>query len=207
MKQINIKNKIDKLIPTLKSNSTINTRIKEFEQVNKSCNLTWFNELCFCLLTANSKAKTALAIQNEMGKNGFFEKSQPELSDVIRKHGHRFHNKKSEYIVLAKTHLDIKEKIYKLPEVEAREFLVKNIKGLGFKEASHFLRNVGFVNVAIIDRHILRYLHKNELITEIPKIITKKHYLIYEEILKEFQIPLNKLDLIIWEKMTGEVLK
>jgi len=39
------------------------------------------------------------------------------------------------------------------------EWLVKNLTGLGYKEAGHFLRNIGSGKIAILDRHILRNLH------------------------------------------------
>ena len=90
---------------------------------------------------------------------------------------------------------------------EARIFLVNEIKGIGYKEASHFLRNVGYSDVAIIDRHILRFMLQEKLISEIPKTISPKKYLEYEKILEQFNIPLDKLDLILWVKMTGKVLK
>ena len=89
----------------------------------------------------------------------------------------------------------------------AIKFLVKNITGLGYKEASHFLRNVGYNDVAIIDRHIIRFLYQYHYIDQLPKIITKKIYLELEDILTKFGILLDKLDLMIWYHMTGTVLK
>jgi len=198
---------IQNLSQSLLSNPKIEDRLKEFVSIKKEDTKKYFCELCFCILTANSKAKSALAIEEELAPFGFIEKEEEELRKIIRKHGHRFHNNKAKFIVLAREHVDIKEKIKNLTSKEAREFIVKNIKGIGYKEASHFLRNVGYDDVAIIDRHILRFMHQNELIKEIPKTITPKRYLEFEAILAKFPIPQNKLDLIIWEKMTGEVLK
>ncbi|MCK4265146.1 hypothetical protein KAW80_02185 [Candidatus Babeliales bacterium] len=63
---------------------------------------------------------------------------------------------------------------------------MKNIKGIGYKEASHFLRNVGYNDVAIIDRHVLRFLKREKLIQEIPKTTTPKKYLAFEKILSGF---------------------
>jgi len=192
----------------LQSNDLVRQRLNEFREVNKLDNNVWFSELCFCLLTANSKAKTALAIQNELQSEGFLNKTEQEIRDTIRRHGHRFHNNKARYIVLARQFANIKDILKQFKNgSEAREFLVKNIKGLGFKEASHFLRNVGYSDVAIIDRHILRYMLQQKLIQHIPKTISKKNYLEFEAILEKFNIPLDELDLIIWQKMTGEVLK
>jgi N-glycosylase/DNA lyase len=192
----------------LQTNDLINQRLKEFAQLNKADDKAWFSELCFCLLTANSKAKTAIAIQKELGPDGFLNKSQEEISKIIRAYGHRFHNNKAKYIVEARKFANIKQILSQFKTgKEAREFLVKNVKGLGYKEASHFLRNVGYSDVAIIDRHILRFLQQSSLIKEIPKVITKKNYLEFEKILEQFNMPLDELDLIIWQKMTGQVLK
>lgn len=192
---------------TKKDLDIINSRLKEFKELYAKDNNCWFNELCFCLLTANSKAQTAINIQNHLGNYGFLNFSQEEIAKIIREHGHRFHNTKAKYIVESRKFQNIKDIILNLSDIEAREFLVKNIKGLGYKEASHFLRNVGYNNVAIIDRHIIRFLVKYNYFSSIPKLINKKIYLKAEEVLKKFKIPLDKLDLMIWYHMTGKVLK
>lgn len=200
--------KIDISNLNLVTNPLIEQRIKEFQELHKKDDKEWFSELCFCLLTANSKAETALRIQAELGPEGFLTYSQEQIRDVIKKHGHRFHNNKAKYIVEARKHAAIRVAIKNQTDIkQARSFLVFNIKGLGLKEASHFLRNVGYEEVAIIDRHILKWLKQNNFIEEIPKTITPKFYLHCEDILGNFGIPLNKLDLIIWQKITGKVLK
>lgn len=185
----------------------IKIRLSEFQKLKNSGNQKWFNELCFCLLTANSKASTAIKIQIEMNPDGFSKKTATEIAAVIKKHGHRFNNIKARYIFLARKFVRIKDILKNMSSFEAREFLVKNVKGLGYKESSHFLRNVGFNDVAIIDRHVLRFLKKENLIKEIPKTITKQKYLEFEKILSTFNIPQSELDLIIWSQMTGKVLK
>ncbi len=191
----------------LETNNLIEKRLKEFKELNKLDTKYWFSELCFCILTANSKATTAIRIQQQVGPQGFINLSQEELAQIIRDNNHRFHNNKAKFIVEARKFIDIKHRIEKLTGNQAREFLVKNIKGLGYKESSHFLRNVGYNDVAIIDRHILRFLHSQKLINSIPKTITRKNYLIFEQILSKFGIEQSRLDLIIWQKMTGNVLK
>ncbi len=188
----------------------IDDRLKEFKILNKKGSNEWFSELCFCLLTANSKAQTAIKIQDYLAPQGFIDKNESQLAEIIRSFGHRFHNTKAKYIVLARKYIDIKnvlKEYLKISTEVARDFLVKNIKGLGYKEASHFLRNIGYSDVAIIDRHIIRFLYKYKLIEYIPKIINKKIYLELEAILKKFNIALDKLDLILWYHMTGKILK
>jgi N-glycosylase/DNA lyase len=95
--------------------------------------------------------------------------------------------------------------------VDAREWLVNNVKGLGYKEASHFLRNTGVLDVAIIDRHILRFLLDKQLITEIPKSLNRRKYFEIERLLSciatKLGSTLGELDLYIWSLRTGKVLK
>jgi N-glycosylase/DNA lyase len=187
----------------------IEKRLKQFKELNKKSNEDWFSELCFCILTANSKAKTALNIQKELGKDGFLCHPQKKVCECIKRNKHRFHNNKSKFIVLARSNKNIKDILKN--ENDPREWLVKNIKGLGFKESSHFLRNVGYEDYAIVDRHILNVLKNNNIIKEIPKPINKKTYLSIEDKLKEIGKKINmnqaKLDLYLWYIKTGEVLK
>lgn len=184
----------------------INKRLKEFENFKNKSNSEWFSELCFCILTANSKAETAIKIQNEI-KNKFH--TSPKIKQVIKKHKHRFHNNKTKYILEARKYKNIKTIIKK--EKDQREWLVKNIKGLGYKEASHFLRNTGYKNFAIIDRHILNVLIEHKIIKQKPKTINKNFYLQTEKKFKKLADKLKvspaELDLYLWYSRTGKVLK
>ncbi len=208
-------NDLSRKVYELKKNKIgriVEQRIKEFKEFKNKNNDAWFSELCFCILTANSSAKLGIRIQGKVGVEGFLTLSVEQLSQKLKELGHRFYNKRAEYIVKARKYKNIKEIIEKFSdEKDAREWLVKNIKGLGYKEASHFLRNVGFDNVAILDRHILKILHEYGLIDEIPKSLSRKKYLKIEKILEELarktQLTLSKLDLFLWYMKTGEVLK
>ncbi len=185
-------------------------RLREFESFKNKNTKQWFSELCFCILTANSKARTALNIQDELGVNGFCSCPASGVRKCIIKHKHRFHNNKTKYIVEARKNIDVKGKIKGLSDFEAREWLVKNIKGMGYKEASHFLRNVGYKNLAILDRHILNLMAEDGLIKK-PKSLTRKNYLEIEgkfsKMAKSFNMSLSELDLYMWCIKTGEVLK
>jgi len=131
--------------------------------------------------------------------------------------GVRFKYKKSDYIKnilkIFNEKGSLKNKIQSFNSIfDLREWLVKNIKGLGYKEASHFLRNIGFgENLAILDRHILKNLYRIGIIENIPSSLSKKIYLDIENRMrvfaKEINIPLEHLDFVLWYKETGEVFK
>jgi N-glycosylase/DNA lyase len=96
--------------------------------------------------------------------------------------------------------------------IELRSWLVKNVKGYGLKEASHFLRNVGMgQDIAILDRHILKNLVALGVIENVPKNMTAKTYLEIEDKMRSFcnkvRIPMSHLDLLLWSEETGEIFK
>ncbi|MCP8310628.1 MAG: hypothetical protein L6N94_03925, partial [Candidatus Methylarchaceae archaeon HK01M] len=88
----------------------------------------------------------------------------------------------------------------------------ENVMGMGMKEASHFLRNIGLgEGLAILDRHILKNLRDYDVINQIPKSITKKVYIDIEDKMREFSkridIPMDELDLLFWSEETGMIFK
>ncbi len=128
----------------------------------------------------------------------------------MRSLGHRFYSKRAEYIVEARKFRNIKDVVTSMEPFAAREWLVENVKGIGYKEASHFLRNVGYFEFAILDRHVLRVLEENNII-EAPRTLTRKRYLEIESEVKKLAETLKmtpgELDLYLWFLKTGKVLK
>lgn len=193
--------------------STIENRMKEFEELGRKDNMEVFKELCFCLLTANFSAHGGIKIQKEIG-DGFFSLFENELAKKLAELGHRFPNARAKFIFEArKYHNNIKDILNNFEsESDARMWLVQNIKGLGMKEASHFMRNIGYKNIAIIDFHIIDLLVKNNLI-EVPKnkSPSPKKYIEIENLLKQLaqrtDLSLGELDLYLWYKETGKILK
>jgi len=187
----------------------VKRRMEEFRRTGRGSEEEIFKELCFCILTANFQAQKCIEIQRVVGE-GFLRLPQKDLEEELRKLGHRYAKKRAEFIVEARRHLGKLKKILEMDETDSREWLVKNVRGLGYKEASHFLRNVGKMNVAIIDRHILNVLSEF-LGVERPKSLTKKRYLELEEILRrlaeEIEMTPGELDLYLWYMKTGRVLK
>lgn len=211
---MDIKDKIRILKDNKNVSDMISDRIKEFEENHRKGNLFWFKELCFCILTANFKAQESINIcAKECSTDAFIKYSQNELSEFLKQHKHRFPNARARFIIEARKYKsEIKNIILSFKdEKEAREWLVKNVKGLGYKESSHFLRNVGYKKVAILDRHILKILHESCIIPEIPKHLSRKTYLMIENLLEktanELDMNLAELDLYLWYMKTGKVLK
>ncbi len=189
----------------------VKKRMEEFEHIGRGSNEELFKELSFCLLTANYSAEGGIRIQREIG-DGFITLSLDELARELRHLGHRFPRARAEYIVEARRFLPrLREILSSFDDEKAlREWLARNIKGLGFKEASHFLRNIGFENIAIVDFHIVDLLVRYGLI-ERSRSITKRRYLEIEGILEKIadraNLTLAELDLYLWYIETGKVLK
>ncbi len=189
----------------------IANRMREFEELGGRSNEEIFKELAFCLLTANYSAEGGIKIQRAIG-DGFITLPKEELERRLRELGHRFPRARAEYIVEARRLLPTLKDILRSfdDEKKLREWLARNVKGLGYKEASHFLRNIGYKNVAIIDYHIVDVLVRFGVI-ERPRTLTKRKYLeiesILERIARETGLTLGELDLYLWYMETGKVLK
>lgn len=168
-------------------------------------------ELIFCLLTPQSDAKKCWSAVKKIEKQNF-----PLEEKIILKclDGVRFKFKKASYV---KQTLENFDNIYRRIKREKdyfklREYLVKNIKGIGWKEASHFLRNIGKGdNFAILDRHILNCLKRYKVIKKIPGNLSKKNYFKIENKMKNFsvrlKIPLSHLDFLFWYIEKGGIFK
>ncbi len=200
-----------------KIKTDIKERLEDFKEVWNRPEEDIFAELCFCLCTPQTRARTCDAFITRVKSSGLlFRGTEKEIRNYMK--GIRFCENKSRYIINARNFfteegkIRVKPRIEKYAPGEARTWLVKNIKGLGMKEASHFLRNVGLgKNLAILDRHILKNLKIYGVIEEVPNCLTAKRYREIEEKMKKFSknsgIPLAELDLLFWSKETGEIFK
>ncbi len=186
----------------------VEQRIKQFESERDWKAL--FSELCFCLLTANYTAEGGIRIQKKLGFGGFYELPEDKLAHQLVALSHRFPNARASYIVEARKIAKDLPAIFRFDGKNARLWL-QGVKGLGMKEASHFLRNVGFKDVAIIDRHILDLLKEEDYILKIPKTLSRKQYVEIEKVLEDIGrkagLDLARLDLYLWYMKTGRVLK
>lgn len=208
------KDLVKKILELKKSSisSIVDARLKEFRTFQNRSAGELFNELCFCITTANCAAESCIRMQQTIG-DGYNTLSEKKLCARLKEFGYRFPNKRAMYIADARRHKEALAEIIqnnKTKEKDIRDWLVKNIKGIGFKEASHFLRNIGYTDLAIIDFHIVDILAEHGIIEE-PKNLSKDKYLGIEQILRdlaeETDVTLSELDLYLWFLETGKVLK
>lgn len=148
-------------------------------------------------------------------QTGDFEQLSTALSGI-----HRYPFARSRYIVASRAFLhehcgmQLRKKLRSFGDHNARrDWLVreKGIKGLGYKEASHFLRNIGYKGYGILDKHVLNCLADLGVIEDPKPPGTRAKYLAVEEKLADFadtvEINFDELDLVLWSLKTGEILK
>ena len=197
----------------------IRARLAEFEAVweNEPDERFW-EEMVFCFFTGGCSARMGLR-SVEAVRPILQTGNQYELADALRGR-HRYPNARAGYIVASREFLQehcglrLREKLSSFDDdLERRDWLVKEkrIKGLGYKEASHYLRNIGLKGYAILDKHILRSLAELGIIGDPKPPNTRAKYLETEEKLKNLaaltEIDFDELDLVLWSMKTGEILK
>jgi N-glycosylase/DNA lyase len=197
----------------------INRRLREFEEVYRSGDdEKIFKELCFCILTANASAMMGINCIEAVGRM-LLTGDEEELRECL--HGrHRFWKTRASYIAYTREHLyrgincRLQKKIGSFPTAESlRDFFANSplIKGLGYKEASHFLRNIGFRGYAILDKHILNCLWEFRVIEDSARPKNKRTYIEIENRMRKFAhdigIDFDELDLLLWSTKTGKILK
>ncbi len=177
-----------------------------------------FEELSFCIFTANTSAEMGLkavdAVRNVL-INGAAHDMTRRLEGI-----YRFNNVRPEYVVHTRNYLknslnlQLKNKIMSFKnKEELRDFFAanKNIKGLGMKEASHFLRNIGFKGYAILDKHVINSLCEFGILRNNNAPKNKEEYISMEQkfigFSKDIGIDMNELDLLLWSRKNGRILK
>ncbi|MCX5666563.1 MAG: N-glycosylase/DNA lyase, partial [Candidatus Omnitrophica bacterium] len=194
-----------------KKKGLIRERLKDFGRVGLGSAEDIFAELCFCILTPQSNARQCDKAIQELKKKRLLFKAPAGVIRPVLKGRSRFHNKKAEYLVNARRSFD-RSVLSAGKILDVRKNIVDNIKGIGYKEASHFLRNIGLgKDIAILDRHILKNLKRYGAIKRVPSSISVKSYLNIEERARLFArsigLGLEELDLLFWSRETGEIFK
>lgn len=191
-----------------KKKNIIKRRLKEFNNFPHDKH-SLFLELCFCICTPQSQAKKVAEVINRDNLGVLLYSTQSELEQILRTKT-RFHKNKSRYIVHARKLINELEKLSTNSQ-EAREWLVENIIGLGYKEASHFLRNIGYKDLCIIDRHVITIMLSENVFNKQDMPSSPKHYLRLEKKIRDYakkiNIDVDELDLLMWSLRTGYVFK
>jgi N-glycosylase/DNA lyase len=196
-------------------------RLADFSRIwESSDDRAMLAELIFCIFTPQSKATNCWRCVTSIIENRLImDGTAADLRGLKEINLVRFKNKKAEYAVLARDmfvkngRINIKQALSSFGDAyKIRQWLVDNIKGYGYKEASHFLRNIGFGgDIAILDRHILKNLRLMGVIPRVPGSITPAFYLETERKMKVFakkiRVPMAALDLILWYKEAGHIFK
>jgi N-glycosylase/DNA lyase len=192
----------------------VESRKREFMENRFGDERVWLTELTYCILVANTSAKSGLKCIKALTESGkLFDGSIKDIEEILKINGYRYPRKRAEYIIEARGRIkEIKEVVERTIDPNGRrDWLRRNVKGLGMKESSHFLRNMGYFDYAIIDRHILKILSKYGIAKIEQRKLTVKRYLELEKLIKEISMKLNVepgiLDLYLWYMDTGEVLK
>ena len=197
----------------------IRARLAEFEEVRRTAtDERLWEELVFCIFTAGASARMGLG-SVEAVRHLLERGTHEELAAALQSK-HRYPNSRSGYIVVTRAYLEadcrlrLRERLENFEDpIERRDWLARTreIKGLGYKESSHFLRNVGYRGYAILDKHILRCLTEVGVLDSPQPPATRARYLSTEERLRRFAddlgVDFDELDLVLWSMKTGEILK
>jgi N-glycosylase/DNA lyase len=197
----------------------IKLRLSEFESVwNEGSDARLWEEMVFCFFTGGCSAKMGIrsieAVRPFLGDG-----TQPEIARALTG-VHRYPNARARYVYASRSflkehcNLELRKKLDSFEcRLERRDWLVreKGIKGLGYKEASHFLRNIGLKGYAILDKHVLRCLAELKIIDSPKPPNTRSGYLRVEDKLRDLtertKIDFDEMDLVLWSMKTGQILK
>ncbi len=197
----------------------IRARLRQFRRIGAGDDRALFQEMCFCLLAIQSTARGSDAAVRGLAEAGLLWSGDRDAITHYLHHRTRFHNHKADYILrargrfLSKDAPGLRATLESFSESSrAREWLVQDVDGFGYKEASHFLRNIGRgEDLAILDRHILANLVRHGVIGRLPHSLTPRRYLAVEAragaFAEELGISLGTLDLLLWSRETGEIFK
>jgi N-glycosylase/DNA lyase len=197
----------------------IRARLDEFKTIwEKGSDARLFEELAYCIFTAGCSARMGLrsveAVRKLLQKG-----SQDEIENALVG-AHRYPAARAGYIITTRNFLKadcdlrLRKRIQSFEDpITRRDWLAreKGVKGLGYKESSHYLRNIGLRGYGILDKHILRSMAELGVIDSPQPPSTRAKYLATEQKLKDFareiKIDFDELDLVLWSMKTGKILK
>jgi N-glycosylase/DNA lyase len=199
----------------------IRARLAEFRAIWRTgSDARLWEELVFCIFTAGASARMGLRAVEAIRPLLMYGRKDQMTRALKRAGAHRFPVARPGYIVVTRNYLneycgmELRRLLRSFSDpFERRDWLAQEgrIKGLGYKESSHFLRNVGLKGYAILDKHVWRCLHDVGLVTGSGPPTSRTRYMETETRLscfaREVGIDVDELDLVLWSLKTGEILK
>jgi N-glycosylase/DNA lyase len=203
----------------------IDSRLKEFKSLRDSSEERKFLELTFVLLTSRTDAEKAWEAANKLERSDLLLSGGTEdIGTILDEKGVQYPEKKAEFVVENREKLSqptlvdpekklkISNRIDKEDLDSSRRWFAENLKGIGWKGASHFLRNIGYGNgFAIISGHIAGQLYELELKENPGPVDDEEEYLELEQRLQKLSedlgIDIKALDLVLWSMKTGKVFR
>lgn len=203
----------------------IQERLEEFRELRQASDERLFKELCFVILTSQSSAKDAWNTVEQLEDRGLLsDPNKRKIESVIADNRVQFEEKKAEFVnenfkFLSQPtfgdpskSIKVKQRIKPDDLNKCRNWFVNNIKGLSWKGASHFLRNVGYGDrFAILSSHTISVLFDLDVLKISNPPNSKADYLKAEEkvqsFAKDIDIDIQALDLVLWSYRTGKVFK
>jgi N-glycosylase/DNA lyase len=199
----------------------IRKRLGEFQEVwRKGSDARLWEELAYCIFTAGASARMGLDSVDAI-RPLLLDGAPEAMTRALKKAGaHRFPVARPQYIAVTRDYfraqfdMKLRKRLRSFSDpFERRDWLAqeKQVKGLGYKEASHFLRNIGVKGHAILDKHVMRCLCEVGVVDAIKPPATRNRYLAVEQELirfaREIKVDFDELDLVLWSMKTGEILK
>ena len=199
----------------------IRARLFDFRQVwQTASDARLWEEMVYCIFTAGASAKMGQRSVEALRPLLASGQRQAMTRALVAAGAHRFPNARPAYVVTTRAYLQssfsmrLRERLESFSDpFERRDWLATEprIKGLGYKEASHYLRNIGFKGYSILDKHIVRCLAELGVIDSPKPPANRRRYLETESRMRQFavevEIDFDELDLVLWSIKTGEILK
>lgn len=175
-----------------------------------------FYDLCFCICAPQTTFKNNTKVIKELKKRKFYNHDVIDLKQILRPV--RFYNNKAKYLLAAKEGFDL---IYEasfdevLETEHKRDVLVRIVKGMGMKAASHYLRNLGHEELAIIDTHVIKFLastYKGQVVLPLLEsykrmATTKNGYkeleALFEQEADDRNLTVAELDALVWKNYSN----
>ncbi len=197
----------------------IRRRLGEFRDIwRDATDERLWEEMVYCIFTAGSSARMGLNAV-EAVRHLIHVGTREEMTEAL-KGKYRYIAARPGYIIVTRDYLQehcgfrLRKKLASFSDpIARRDWLAgeRRVKGLGYKEASHFLRNIGIPGYAILDKHILRCLSEVGVIDSPKPPSTRLRYIEIEKRFRAFaqgvKIDFDELDLVLWSMRTGEILK